>query len=187
MNKTIKIVAVLLFFVLLVGCVLYVKHFTANFTQDFATFYVSEGKQDVFGSSIGNVFNRLYVFDVHYTFGFLNNKEWSYKLQCTQDFVFTVNGVVHRFSELDLNKLFNVEQTDASLMVDFSKDVYTLLANYYGVFKQAIGIVPAVVNANIVTLIFYSANAKNSVTISGLFGGLDKIMTVTSNLTEVVF
>ena len=188
MNKTIKIVSIILVVVLVVACLLFLLHFTNGFTKDFAMFYVSEGKQDIMHGSYGNVFKRKYDFKVHYNFGwFQQDKSWHYKLRCINDFAFEIDGEQHKFSELDLDSLFNVKATEDGLTVDFSKDFYTIVSELYNVDKEVICIPTDVVRSDVVELTFYSADGKHSVKVSGLFGGLEQIFNAPSDQLEVMF
>lgn len=192
MEKAVKIVAAMLVLVLLVMAFLFFWHFTAGFTQNLATFYVSEGKKDVLSESSGNNFNRKYEFEVHYVFDmFMDNPKWSYKLQCIRDFDFFVNDEKHSFSEIDLEQFFDVRKKDNVLTIDFSSGYKALFAAYYGVDAEAISVDTSNKQADVVSITFYSSDGKQSVTISGLFGGLNKVFSVPTDISvspsEVVF
>ncbi|MBQ8434162.1 MAG: hypothetical protein IJX23_05100 [Clostridia bacterium] len=188
MSKSVKIVSIIIVVVLVVACLLFLLHYTDGFKKDFATFYVSEGKQDILHGSYGNVFKRAYHFKVHYTFGvFQQDKSWHYKLRCINDFVFEIDGEQHQFSELDLDNLFDIKTTEDGLTVDFSKDFYTIVSELYNVDKEVIHIPTDVVRSDVVELTFYSADGKHSVKVSGIFGGLEQIFNAPSDQVEVMF
>lgn len=192
MEKAIKVVAAMLVLMLLVTAFLFVWHFTNGFQQSFATFYVSEGKKDVLSESSGNNFSRKYEFEVHYTFeAFMDNPKWSYKLQCIKDFEFFVNDEKHNFSEVDLEQLFNVRKNGNVLTMDCSSGYKALLATYFGVDEEAITVDASNKRVDVVCLTFYSSDGKQSVKISGLFGGLGKVFSVPTGITispsEVIF
>lgn len=192
MEKAVKIVAAILVLVLLVAAFLFFWHFTAGFAQNLSTFYVSEGKKDILTASTGNNFYRKYVFEVHYMFGaFMDDTSWSYKLACTKDFTFYIDGEKYLFSQVDLKKLLDVKKDESTLTIDFSDSIYTLLAGYYGVDASSIKIDASAKRADVVTLTFYSSDDEHAVKVSGLFGGLDKIFQTPTGLkidpSEVIF
>lgn len=191
MKKVVRVVALLLFIVVLVGCLLFVKHFTKDFTEDIATFYVSCGEQDIFYRSLGNDLHDVYVFDVKYTFGFLaGNADWNYKLKALQDFRYEIAGGTFYFSELDLKKLFNVQRKDDSLTIDFSKNIVSMLAEEHNVAEADVRVIPPARDKDVISLTFY-ADDGSMVVISGTFGNLNEIFVPATELEidppEVIF
>lgn len=186
MNKTIKIVAVLLILAIIVGCVLFVNHFTDGFQQPFSKFYITYGKQTILSASVGNNFKKEYVFKVHYTFGiFQKNVDWDFELGHLVDFAYLIDGVPHMFSQLDFETLFNVRKVDDTLTIDFSKDVVTLLSEYHGVDPEFVSVFRPEKNVDVVELRFISHNGKDTVVLRGTFGKLNEHVLLTP--PEVVF
>lgn len=191
MKKVVRVVALLLFVVVLVGCLLFVKHYTKDFTEDFATFYVSCGEQDIFYCSVGNDLHGVYVFDVKYTLGFLaGNAYWSYKLRVLQDFRYEIGEETFYFGALDLKKLFKVQRKDDSLTIDFSRNIVAMLAEEHNVAEADIRVIPPARGKDVVSLTFY-ADDGSTVVISGTFGNLNEIYIPATDLEidppEVIF
>ena len=119
------------------------------------------------------------------------NKRDSGEVIAVNDFTFEIDGEQHMFSELDLDSLFNVKTTEDGLTIDLSKNIYVLLSELYNVDKECVYISGDVERCDVVELTFYSADGRNAIKISGLFGGLDKVFQVPSDVfiepSEVIF
>ncbi len=191
MEKAVKIVSVLLVLVLILGCVLFVKHFTMDFTEDLVTFYLVESEKELMHNSIGNDFSRKYEFEVYDMLSLFNKSGWTYKIKLLEEFRFEIDGEVHWMSEVELKKLFGVKVTDDVLDIDFEQSIYEMLAAYYDVEVSSVYVVPPQRGLDVVSLLFYSANGENSIKISGTFGGLEEIYIEATELEieppEVIF
>lgn len=166
------VLAYILVLLLIVGVIGIVSFFTGGFTSDFKTFYVVIDGKDVLSDTNGYVLTeeKETIIDVKYVFGKFNNEQHGYTFSISantaadKDFVFTVDGKTHRFSEeTDLTKGFIVEQSETSFTIKPKGNVEKILTERYGGKDVVVG--SAAKRSDLFVLTVYSYNCESQISV----------------------
>ena len=137
-----KVIGVILVLLLLAGLVAIIYKFTNGFNEDFKTFYVEYGGEQILTteSEIHLVSGNTHRFEVKYTFDTENAEPKGYNVKVVpnaqRDFDFTVDGERYLYSKQgDMTAAFGLKKSDTyfelSLPEDFSLE-YALQSCYPG-------------------------------------------------------
>lgn len=137
-----KIIGIILVLLLLAGLVAIIYKFTNGFNEDFKTFYVEYGGEQILTteSEMHLVSGNTHRFDVKYTFDTENAEPKGYNVKVVpnaqRDFDFTVDDERYLYSKQgDMTAAFGLKKSDTyfelSLPEDFSLE-YALQSCYPG-------------------------------------------------------
>ena len=137
-----KIIGIILVLLLLAGLVAIIYRFTNGFNEDFKTFYVEYGGEQILTteSEMHLVSGSTHRFEVKYTFDTENTEPKGYNVKVVpnaqRDFDFTVDGERYLYSKQgDMTAAFGLKKSDAyfELVIpeDFSLE-YALQSCYPG-------------------------------------------------------
>lgn len=137
-----KIIGIILVLLLLVGLVAIIYRFTNGFNEDFKTFYVEYGGEQILTteSEMHIVSGNTHRFDVKYTFDTDNAEPKGYNVKVVpnaqRDFDFTVDGERYLYSKQgDMTAAFGLTKNDTyfELVIpeEFSLE-YALQSCYHG-------------------------------------------------------
>ena len=137
-----KIIGIILVLLLLAGLVAIIYRFTNGFNEDFKTFYVEYGGEQILTteSEMHLVSGNTHRFEVKYTFDTENAEPKGYNVKVVpnaqRDFDFTVDGERYLYSKQgDMTAAFGLKKSDTyfelSLPEDFSLE-YALQSCYPG-------------------------------------------------------
>lgn len=137
-----KIIGIILVLLLLAGLVAIIYRFTNGFNEDFKTFYVEYGGEQILTteSEMHLVSGNTHRFDVKYTFDTENAEPKGYNVKIVpnaqRDFDFTVDGERYLYSKQgDMTAAFGLKKSDTyfELVIpeDFSLE-YALQSCYPG-------------------------------------------------------
>lgn len=137
-----KIIGIILVLLLLAGLVAIIYRFTNGFNEDFKTFYVEYGGEQILTteSEMHLVSGNTHRFDVKYTFDTENAEPKGYNVKVVpnaqRDFDFMVNGERYLYSKQgDMTAAFGLKKSDTyfELVIpeDFSLE-YALQSCYPG-------------------------------------------------------
>lgn len=137
-----KIIGIILVLLLVAGLVAIIYKFTNGFNEDFKTFYVEYGGEQILTteSEMHLVSGNTHRFDVKYTFDTDNAEPKGYNVKIVpnaqRDFDFTVDGERYLYSKQgDMTAAFGLKKSDTyfelSLPEDFSLE-YALQSCYPG-------------------------------------------------------
>ena len=137
-----KIIGIILVLLLLAGLVAIIYRFTNGFNEDFKTFYVEYGGEQILTteSEMHLVSGNTHRFDVKYTFDTENAEPKGYNVKVVpnaqRDFDFTVDGERYLYSKQgDMTAAFGLKKSDTyfELVIpeDFSLE-YALQSCYPG-------------------------------------------------------
>lgn len=137
-----KIIGIILVLLLLAGLVAIIYRFTNGFNEDFKTFYVEYGGEQILTteSEMHLTSGNTHRFDVKYTFDTENAEPKGYNVKVVpnaqRDFDFTVDGERYLYSKQgDMTAAFGLKKSDTyfelSLPEDFSLE-YALQSCYPG-------------------------------------------------------
>lgn len=137
-----KIIGIILVLLLLAGLVAIIYRFTNGFNEDFKTFYVEYGGEQILTteSEMHLTSGNTYRFGVKYTFDTENTEPKGYNVKVVpnaqRDFDFTVDGERYLYSKQgDMTAAFGLKKSDTyfelSLPEDFSLE-YALQSCYPG-------------------------------------------------------
>ena len=137
-----KIIGIILVLLLLAGLVAIIYKFTNGFNEDFKTFYVEYGGEQILTteSEMHLTSGNTHRFEVKYTFDTENTEPKGYNVKVVpnaqRDFDFTVDGERYLYSKQgDMTAAFGLKKSDTyfelSLPEDFSLE-YALQSCYPG-------------------------------------------------------
>lgn len=124
-----KIIGIILVLLLLAGLVAIIYRFTNGFNEDFKTFYVEYGGEQILTteSEMHLVSGNTHRFDVKYTFDLENAEPKGYNVKIVpnaeRDFDFTVEGERYLYSKQgDMTAAFGLKKSDAYFELTIPED-----------------------------------------------------------------
>ena len=166
MKKTLKVVALLLVIVLLVGVFFVIYKLSNNFTTDIKTFYlVLDGK--VVTRNLPGTYIWGRSIEVHNVGEIVQGKQrFTYQItRCAsaENFTFTVDGEEHYFAErADYTKGFEVEVTADGIILQ-QQSMKSVLQHFYG--KSEVILPKLDVTQSYCTLVITNADGSKSISI----------------------
>ena len=137
-----KIIGIILVLLLLAGLVAIIYRFTNGFNEDFKTFYVEYGGEQILTteSEMHLVSGGTHRFDVKYTFDTENTEPKGYNVKVVpnaqRDFDFMVDGERHLYSKQgDMTAAFGLKKSDTYFEITIPEDFsleYALQSCYPG-------------------------------------------------------
>ena len=170
MKKTLKVVALLLVIVLLLGVFFVIYKLSNNFTTDIKTFYLVIDNK-IITENQTNISLQDKTIAVHSVGETISGKQgFSYEIRpsnSARSFVLYVDGKKHTLADkTDYAKCFDVEKTDTSIKVK-STNMLTILQRAYGDSNIEIPLVEG--NVCYFTLLIKSADGSKNIALEFIF------------------